>query len=315
MKKLFLTFISLCLMVSAWAVSPTNITVTSIAGGLSSAIKTAGGSLGTVTTLTVTGTIDARDFKMMRDSMAVLANIDLNEAGIAAYTGTGGTNGTYTITYPANKIPASAFAGNTSLALVIISSTVTSIEYNAFSGCTGLTSATIPISVTSVGSSSFSDCTGLVSLNILSSVASFARSAFFGCTNLASIYAHSAIPNNLNPAYSVFSNVNKTTCFLHVPVGSKVAYQDSLGWKDFTNIVEDLPTTTFNAKASNLRIKTTKNRAVISDLPKGVSVTVYNTQGLIIYNQNATEETISVNLPARGIYIVKVGSQSLKVIN
>lgn len=74
-------------------------------------------------------------------------------------------------------------------------------------------------------------------------------------------------------------------------------------------------TPVYNATASNLKIITINDKAEISGLPLDESVTVYNLQGLTIYNQKTTEETISVNLPARGMYIVKVGSQSLKVIN
>src|SRR5208283_811269 len=41
----------------------------------------------TVTNLTLSGTIDARDFKTMRDSMPVLTVLDLSQTAIAAYTG------------------------------------------------------------------------------------------------------------------------------------------------------------------------------------------------------------------------------------
>jgi hypothetical protein len=62
-----------------------------------------------VSTLTLTGSIDARDFVFMRDKMEVLSVLDLSLVSIKTYTGTEGTNtGTYT-TYGANEIPANAF--------------------------------------------------------------------------------------------------------------------------------------------------------------------------------------------------------------
>jgi hypothetical protein len=69
------------------------------------------------------------------------------------------------------------------------------------------------------------------------------------------------------------------------------------------------------SNVSNLNISTTNGKAEISGMPQGASVTVYNLQGVAIYNQKATEETISVNLPGRGVYVVKVGTQSLKIMN
>ena len=64
--------------------------------------------LGTVTNLTVTGTIDARDFKTMRDNMPLLAVLDLSGVTIAAYTGPDGTHPSGGL-YPENEIPGRAF--------------------------------------------------------------------------------------------------------------------------------------------------------------------------------------------------------------
>ena len=48
-------------------------------------------------------------------------------------------------------VPPSFISGYTSLASVIIDSSVTTISASAFSGCTGLLSVTIPTSVTTIG--------------------------------------------------------------------------------------------------------------------------------------------------------------------
>ena len=61
-------------------------TVSISAGGLSSALTKAEKS--SITNLTITGTIDARDFKIMRDSMAVLSVLNISNASVASYTGT-----------------------------------------------------------------------------------------------------------------------------------------------------------------------------------------------------------------------------------
>jgi hypothetical protein len=165
----------------------------------------------TVTDLTVTGSIDARDFKTMRDSMEVLANIDLSEATVEAYTGTHGTAGTGSIVYPADAIPShgfgllsgynlklnsislpstindigtSAFGYCKMLTSVTIPSTVSSIEGSAFCYCDLLSDVTLPSSLTSIGNFSFGNCTSLPSITIPTSVLSIYDIAFYGCNGL-----------------------------------------------------------------------------------------------------------------------------------
>ena len=49
----------------------------------------------TITDLTITGNIDASDIKCTRAEITNLINLDLSNATINAYNGTGGTNSTY----------------------------------------------------------------------------------------------------------------------------------------------------------------------------------------------------------------------------
>ena len=139
--------------------------------------------LTTVTHLTVTGTIDARDFKTMRDDMPLLEVVDLSGSTVSAYSGREGTNETVLTDYPANEIPIRAFESKTSLTTFIYPASVTSIGESAFESCSGLAgSLTIPSSVTSIGKSAYYCCIGFTgSLTIPSSVTSIGNYAFFGC--------------------------------------------------------------------------------------------------------------------------------------
>ena len=146
--------------------------------------------LNTITNLTIEGTIDARDFKTMRDNMPLLAVIDLSGVFVEAYTGTEGTS--WRTTYTENVFPEYAFwsditGSKTSLISVSIPSSVNTIGEGAFSGCSGLTSVTIPSSVTTIGQSAFSQCTGLVFVTVPSSVKTIKSGAFEGCSGLTSI--------------------------------------------------------------------------------------------------------------------------------
>jgi hypothetical protein len=375
MKKLLLLFI--CVLNLALLQAQTTKTLNLTAGALSTALTAS--EIATITNLTLTGTIDARDFKTIRDNMSLLASINLSGVTVVAYTGTHGTASTNSVIYPANTIPEYCFfnpgtgVAKTSVTAFSFPSSVTSISSNAFYGCQSLPSITIPASVISIESSAFMlcsclinvdannpnyssldgvlfnknqtiliqspvsktgnytvpssvtsievaafwYCSGLTAITISSSVTSIGIYAFYYfsgsinvdannpnyssldgvlfnktrttliqspvsktgnysvpssvtfigpyafwycdkltsiiipssvtsigvrafelCVNLSSIYAYGINPVNLSSSDRVFGDVNKTTCTLYVPFGSKPAYQLASQWKDFTNIVE-----------------------------------------------------------------------------
>ena len=185
MKKSILLFLglSLAMMVQAQVTKTINL---STAGTLATLLTVEEKS--TVTKLIITGTIDASDFKTMKDDMPVLDSIDLSGTTIAAYSGTAGTY-QYSTVYAANAIPQYAFCnsntyqGKTSLASFIYPASVTSIGNYAFLRCSGLKgSLTIPASVTSIGDQSFLGCDGLTGLTIPASVTSIGQHAFEGCS-------------------------------------------------------------------------------------------------------------------------------------
>lgn len=225
--------------------------------------------------------------------------------------------GLKTVTLPSTltTLEKGAFSHCDALTAIDIPSSVTSMGANTFDVCTTLTSFSFPSSISNIPTMALSGCSGLKTINIPSTITSIGTIAFYGCTGLSAINIYAATPPDLSASPNVFQKVPTTTCVLHVPAGSKKLYAAANQWSAFTNIVEDLPAATFNTIASKLKINITNNKAELTNLPLGESVTVYNLQGVAIYNQKVTEETISVNLPARGMYIVKVGSQSLKVIN
>jgi hypothetical protein len=168
-KKFFVLSLALTAMLfitlHAQVIKTANVTT---AGTLSTV---AASYLSTVTNLTITGTIDARDFKTMRDNMPVLSILNMTAVSINAYSGTDGTYPS-SLTYPANSIPCSAFSfytnspnGKSSLTSVTFPSLIKSIDDYAFRGCTGLTSITIPNSIKNIGIYAFTNCASLVTLN------------------------------------------------------------------------------------------------------------------------------------------------------
>jgi hypothetical protein len=145
----------------------------------------------TVTNLIVTGSIDARDIKCMRDSLQKLAVLDLSAVSIMAYNGTDGPSGA-TKWYTENVLPENSFTvndstGKNSLKTIILPNSINKIAPFAFTNCTGLNNLTIGKSVTFIAVSAFENCKSLISLVIPNLVTSIKNNAFRNCNNLTSL--------------------------------------------------------------------------------------------------------------------------------
>jgi len=166
MKKL-IVFAILVFSLNAYAQVSKSVNIT--AGNLSNALTA--NEKQTIINLTITGSIDARDFKTMRDDMPLLAELDLSVVTIAEYTGTEGTFDTNSKKYPANTIPARAFydsniySGKPNFKLILLPNTVTAIDELAFLNLTGLTTVFIPSSVNSIGDLAFSGASGMITVH------------------------------------------------------------------------------------------------------------------------------------------------------
>ncbi|MBN1463388.1 MAG: hypothetical protein JXQ69_06640 [Paludibacteraceae bacterium] len=82
-----------------------------------------------------------------------------------------------------------------------------------------------------------------------------------------------------------------------------------LYYSDFTGV--GLPHSTL----TKMKVIVENGKAVISGITTGENVAIYNIQGIAIFNQAATNEIVTVNLPARGVYVVRVGTESIKIMN
>ena len=220
MKKTILLFLSLGIFFIAQADVSKTINVAT--AGTLSTILTAGEKT-TVTNLTVTGEIDARDVKCMRDEMTLLAVLDLSATVIKQHTGTTGTYPSPSASYPANQIPQYSFCNPTtgiskiSLETIMLPVTVNFIGSNSFRGCTGLTGTlTLPGSVTTIGDAAFQSCSGLTgSLILPNSVTRIANNAFSYCTGLTGSLT---LPNSVTTVgSSAFRNCSGLTGSLILP--------------------------------------------------------------------------------------------------
>ncbi|MEI6754116.1 MAG: leucine-rich repeat protein [Paludibacter sp.] len=323
------------IFVSANGITSQVISVSQI--GVAKSIDITAGTLATALTsteldgivdLTITGTIDARDFKTMRDNIPNLAKLDLSKVTIAAYTGTEGTlNNNISYTYPENTFPDYAFfntvtGSKVSLTSVIIPSSATSIGYYALVGCTGLSGTlNIPSNVTSIGYSAFSNCIGINSIIIPKSVTSIGSSAFSNCVGMTSIYAYSTIPIDISLMSNVFNGVNKATCTLYVPKGSISEYQAANQWQDFAEIIEMITTDlSINIiEKINIFPNPVTDAFQINGVEGLVMLRLLDINGRLLLAKKVTDnESVSVCSLPKGLYIVKLitadGTLERKVI-
>ena len=64
----------------------------------------------------------------------------------------------------------------------------------------------------------------------------------------------------------------------------------------------------------NIVVATNGNYIIVSSAPKNVDVNVYSNNGTLIRSVKSAGETISINISSKGIYYVKVGNKTVKVI-
>ena len=192
-----------------------------------------------------------------------------------------------TIPNSVTSIGQGAFSGCTGLTSITIGNSVTSIGYAAFYNCTGLTSITIPNSVTSIGEYAFGYCSGLISATIGCGVQEIGDYAFYDCDRIKDVYAYPTVPPTIyTNTFTSYVNDNAT---LHVTEECRYVYENTMYWKYFVNILEDL--------------KYTAVENIEADI-NNVQTEYYDLSGRRV----ARPEKGS------GIYIVKQGSTVKKVV-
>lgn len=203
-------------------------TVSVIPGGLYKALTFPERS--SITHLTLTGSLDARDFKTMRDAMPALKVVDLTKVSIVAYEGTEGTEesdkGKFEKhEYAANTIPQYSFykkkngSGKRTIEQLIYPKNLAGVGEKAFYACYHLSEVTLPTSVNKIETEAYSNCKSLNSVTVLGDgpIASMGKGVFFA--------------------------VDLSSCVLHIKKDTKSTFQDAKQWNEFQNIEEDAPST------------------------------------------------------------------------
>ena len=190
----------------------------------------------TLSSLTITGTIDARDFKFIGDKLTQLSELNLSQAEIVAYSDPQRTLMNGITNYEALTLPQTMLM-NSSLSTIVLPSNLQSIGQAALAGCNQLTSITLPEGLKSIGAYAFNG-TGLTAITIPEQVTIIGEGAFSHCLALESASISNAAIGN----YAFIGD----TMLSSVVIGNGV---NSIGNGSFSGCTS-LATITLNANNS-----------------------------------------------------------------
>lgn len=173
----------------------------------------------------------------------------------------------------------------------------------AFYNCHQLQELNIPEGVTEIGNAAFYGCSYLEDLVLPSSLQTIGDNCFSLCSKLGCIIVNAAIPPVIEA--KTFYEVDRSIP-VYVPKGSLEAYKADTYWSEF-RLLDDDPATVISPEADNSGCYAANG---IIYNPNGVSLNVYNLQGVLIYTGNATK----IEMPAKGIYILMTPTTTEKVV-
>ena len=173
----------------------------------------------------------------------------------------------------------------------------------AFYNCHQLQELNIPEGVTEIGDAAFYGCSYLEDLVLPSSLQTIGDNGFSLCSKLGRIIVNAAVPPVVEA--KTFYEVDRSIP-VYVPKGSLEAYKTDAYWSEF-RLLDDDPATVLSPEADNSGCYAANGMLYN---PNGVSLNVYNMQGVLIYTGNATK----IEMPAKGVYILKTPTTTEKVV-
>ncbi len=246
------------------------------AGFLASIIDSIDAKL--ISSLTLTGNIDSRDFDFIKNNMTSLSSVDMSKANISSR-----------LSNYARHIPA-----------------------NAFDGCKRLKSVILPENLVGIHQYAFRR-TSIQSIDLPKSVTKIEDGAFYMAENLSLVTARNPVPVNINSR--VFFGTKRNTGTLFIPVGSYDQYKTQTFWGMFAKIIEDESITGIKDihVTPHPVISIANGRLTISEIDDTILCEIYDTRGALIFRTILADDA-TVELPLKtGIYMLKIGNTA-KVI-
>lgn len=195
---------------------------------------------------------------------------------------------------------------------VSIPSSVYYIGRFAFSNCRLLEEINIPNGVEAIKVSAFAYCRNLESIIIPSSVNSIGISAFSECKALKDIYCQAVnVPETHSSAFDNSPIENMT---LYVPGESMNAYKTTDPWSGFGKFQTLTTGIEKTETAAKPMITTADGQIAVSGLSGNATIQVLSLDGKLLDSTNATDGIATLNAQPGEVVIVKVGTESYKVV-
>lgn len=224
----------------------------------------------TITSLKISGHIDASDFRFIKWNCINLEHIDISDVVIDYYYGPNGTNEGYDEKYPANEIPQGAFfywmdtvengvvfenderffdEGMSSLKSVKLPVGITAIRRNAFARAYYLEEINIPEGVEIIDFVAFRYCESLTEITLPSTIKEIGLWVFTAMPSLKVVHCNATVPPTTNQSFGtlydsvergkvvVYSyNTDEKFDILYIPKGCKDAYAS---WLEYFSKIEE----------------------------------------------------------------------------
>ncbi|RKW49018.1 MAG: leucine-rich repeat domain-containing protein [Prevotella sp.] len=222
------------------------------------------------------------------------------------------------------EIPDKLFSSCIELEKIVIPESVTKINTEAFSACLKL-KTNLPPKLKWIGSDAFSS-SGLDSIVFPATMEYIGKEAFQDLTKLKKIYSMSPIPpvcyydTMVNFGDGPFGGGTPSDIPVYVPIGSGEKYREAFGWNYFTNIIETdkFPTGIVLPKMGNNELCKVygKGNELVIEIPNLLSspihYSIYSIEGTMIEQGNLIK-SYTLRMPAKGVYIVRVGNTTHKI--
>lgn len=167
-------------LLAALALQTAAVEVSSTPGALQQSLS---GDLAQVTELKVSGTMDARDFRFIADSLDNITNVDLSEVTIVAFSNTTTPTLGRQHTFAAGELPRLSFM-HKPLTRVVLPKGATLIGEAAFTGCEQLATVEWGSALDSIAPYAFAGCKTLEQVSLPATVRAIGEGAFAWCDAL-----------------------------------------------------------------------------------------------------------------------------------
>ena len=222
------------------------------------------------------------------------------------------------------EIPDKLFSECIELEKIVIPESVTKINKGAFGSCLKL-KTNLPPKLKWIGDGAFSFCS-LDSIVFPATMEYIGKGAFKDLKKLKKIYSMSPIPpvcyynTMVNFGDGPFDGATPSDIPVYVPIGSGEKYREAFGWNYFTKIIETdkFPTGIVLPKMGNNELCKVygKGNELVIEIPNLLSspihYSIYSIEGTMIEQGNLIK-SYTLRMPAKGVYIVRVGNATHKI--